>query len=89
MSVDLSNLVALTGQLQSATAQAAAATDPTVKAILNSQVVMLTAQIGNEATHTQSQIDASNNALNSLGLFSTLTTAVGSAAPSILALFGK
>jgi hypothetical protein len=85
--VDLSNLVSLTGQLQATQAQSNAATDPTVKAMLNAQVAMLTAQINTEATHTQSQIDASNNALNTLGLFSTLTTAVGSAAPSILALF--
>jgi hypothetical protein len=87
MSVDLTNLVSLTGQLATAQAQAAAATDPTVKAILNAQIASLTAQISNEATHTQSQIDASNNTLNALGLFSTLTTAVGTAAPSILALF--
>lgn len=89
MSVDLSNIVSLTGQLQTATAQAASATDPTVKAILNSQVASLTAQIANEATHTQSQIDASNNALNTLGLFSTLSSAVGSAAPAIISLFQK
>ena len=85
--VDLSNLVSLTGQLQATQAQAGAATDPTLKAMLNSQVAILSAQIATEATHTQGQIDASNNALNTLGLFSTLTTAVGSAAPSILALF--
>ena len=89
MSVDLSSIVSLTGQLQVAQTQAAAATDPTVKALLNAQIASLTAQINNEATHTQSQIDASNNALNTLGLFSTLTTAVGSAAPALISLFTK
>jgi hypothetical protein len=89
MSVDLTTLVSLSGQLQATQAQANSATDPTVKAMLSAQVAMLSAQINTEATHTQSQIDASNNALNTLGLFSTLTSAVGTAAPSILALFGK
>jgi hypothetical protein len=87
MSVDLTTLVSLTGQLQATQAQAAAATDPTVKALLTSQVAMLSAQISAEATHTQAQIDATNSTLSTLSLFSTLTSAVGSAAPSLLALF--
>jgi hypothetical protein len=87
MSVDLSNLVSLTGQLQATQAAAASATDPTVKAMFNAQVAVLSAQVANEAQHSQSQLDASNNTLNALGLFSTLTSAVGTAAPTILALF--
>ena len=87
MSVDLTNLVSLTGQLQATQTAVASATDPTVKAMLSAQVALLSSQIANEAAHTQSQIDASNNTLNALGLFSTLTSAVGGAAPAILALF--
>ena len=87
MSVDLTNLVSLTGQLQATQAQVASATDPTVKAMLSAQEAMLSAQINTEATHTQGQIDATNNTMNTLSLFSTLTQAVGNAAPSLLALF--
>jgi hypothetical protein len=87
MAIDPSVLVGYTVQLNSLQAQAAAAVDPTVKAFLNSQITTVTAQLSAEAQHQQSQADASSTLLSGLGLMSTLTTAVGSAAPSIVALF--
>jgi hypothetical protein len=85
--VDLSLITGYTVQLAALQSQAATATDPTVKAMLNSQITTVTAQLAGEAQHQQSQVDASNSTLNALGLFSTLTSAVGTAAPTILALF--
>ena len=82
-------IVGYTVQLNSLQQQLALTTDPTVKAFLQSQITMISAQLSAEAAHQQAQADASSNMLNSLGLFATLTNAVGTAAPSILALFGK
>ena len=88
-SVDLSNIVQLTNQISALQQQANAAADPTVKALLNTQIAVASAQLQAEAAHTQSQIDASNNILDSLGLFSTLSNTVGTMAPSIISLFKK
>jgi hypothetical protein len=87
MSIDPSVLVGYTVQLSSLQAQAATVTDPTVKAFLNSQIATVTAQLSAEAQHQQSQADASSNLLNGLGLMTTLTQVVGTAAPSIIGLF--
>ncbi len=89
MAVDPSVIVGYTVQLSALQAQLAAATDPTVKAFLQSQVSTVSAQLTAEAQHQQAQADASSNLMNGLGLLGTLTNAVGTAAPSILALFKK
>lgn len=90
--VDLTRITQLTAQLAATNTQMAAATDPTVKAFLQSQAEVLTQQIQAEATHAQMQVDSTNNMLDSLGLFSTLTAVLSGASgqiPSILALFKK
>jgi hypothetical protein len=87
MAIDPSVLVGYTVQLNSLQMQAASATDPTVKAFLNSQISTVTAQLSAEALHQQTQADASSNVLQSLGLMSTLTSTVGNLAPSIINLF--
>ena len=87
MSIDPSVLVGYTVQLSSLQQQVATVTDPTVKAFLNSQIATVTAQLSAEAQHQQSQADASSNLLNGLGLMTTLTQVVGTAAPSIIGLF--
>jgi hypothetical protein len=84
--IDTSVLVGYTVQLSSLQAQASAATDPTVKAFLNSQIAMVTAQLSAEAQHQQAQADASSNLMSGLGIMSTFTAAVGNAAPSLIAL---
>ena len=89
MAVDLTNLVSLTTQAGALQNQAAMTNDVTVKALLNAQVAALNVQIAAEAQHQNSQAQSSTNLLNALGLMSTLTSAVGSGAPAILALFGK
>jgi hypothetical protein len=87
MAIDPAVIVGYTVQLNSLQTQASAATDPTVKAFLNSQIAMVTAQLSAEAQHQQSQADASSTLMSGLGLMSTLTQAVGNAAPSIINLF--
>jgi len=87
MAIDLTTIVGYTTQLNALQQQAMTATDPTVKAFLNSQIAIVGAQLTAEAAHQQSQADASSNMLSSLGLFQTLTSAVGNAAPSIISLF--
>lgn len=87
--VDLSNIVSLTTQINALQTQAASATDPSVKAMLTSQIAVAEAQLQTEAQHQQSQIDASNNLLNNLGLFATLNNTVGTLAPTVLSLFAK
>ena len=86
MAIDLSTTVNYTTQISALQAQEATATDPTIKAFLASQINVLQAQLTAEVTHLQAQADASSNLLNTLGLFSTLTSAVGNAAPSIISL---
>lgn len=90
--VDLTQIAQLTAQLSAVNTQIAAATDPTVKAFLNSQAAVLTQQIQAEATHAQMQVDATNNLLDGLGLFATLNQVLAGASsqiPSILSLFKK
>lgn len=87
MAVDLSPLTELTVQINSWQRQLATVTDPSTKAMIQSQLVVLQDQLANTAQHMQAQVDASNNILTSLGLFATLTSVVGNAAPSIISLF--
>lgn len=84
--VDLTSIVSLTGQIANLQGQLTAATDPTLKLLLQSQIASLTAQLSSEAQHAQAQSDASSNLLNTLGLFTTLTNTVGTLAPSIISL---
>ena len=86
MAIDLSNLVGYTQQISSLNDQMGRATDPTLKLILQSQITTLQSQMTMEASHLQAQSDASSNLLNGLGLFSTLTSTIGAAAPGIIAL---
>jgi len=86
MAVDLSSLVSYTQQLSSLQDQANKATDPTLKLILQSQITTTQSMLTSEAQHLQSQSDASSSLLNGLGLFATLTSTIGGAAPSIIAL---
>ena len=90
--VDLTKITQLTAELAATNKQIAAATDPSVKAYLTAQASILTDQIQAEATHAQSQVDSTNNMLDSLGLFSTLNNVLAGASsqiPSILSLFKK
>jgi len=87
--VDLSQIVQLTNQIAALQAQMQAASDPTVKALLQSQISVAEAQLQAMAAHQQSQIDASNNLLDGLGLFATLNNSIGSLAPSIIGLFKR
>ena len=89
MAVDPSVIVGYTVQLSALQSQLAAATDPTVKSFLQAQIATISAQLSAEAQHQQAQADASSTIMSSLGLFATLSNAVGTAAPSILALFEK
>ena len=84
--IDLSVIVGYTTQISALQAQLATATDPTVKAFLQSQIGVLKAQLSSEAQHQQAQADASSNLLNGLGLFATLSQTVGTAAPAIISL---
>ena len=86
MAVDLSQLVGYTTQLKSLQDQLAVATDPVIKGFLQSQITTVSAQMTAEATHLQSQSDASSNLLNGLGLFATLSNTIGTAAPAIIGL---
>jgi hypothetical protein len=85
--IDLSKITGLTVQINSLNQAKAAMTDPAAKSLIDAQITMLSAQLSAEAQHAQSQSDAQSNILDNLGLFSTLTAAVGSSAPSIIALF--
>jgi hypothetical protein len=86
MSVDFTTVTSLTSQIKALQDQAAQATDPTVKAILNSQANVAASQLTADLQHMQAQSDASSNLLSTMGLFATLTSVVGGAAPSIIAL---
>ena len=86
MAIDFSTVTGLTTQIKALQDQAAVTSDPTVKAILNSQGAVAAAQLTAELTHMQAQSDASSNLLSTMGLFATLTSVVGGAAPSIIAL---
>lgn len=90
--VDLTSIAQLTAQLQALNSQIAATSDPTVKALLQSQAAVVTGQINAAAVHAQNQVDATNNLLDGLGLFSTLNQVLAGSAssiPSIIALFKK
>ncbi len=84
---DLDTITTLTVQIGALQAQADKTTDPSAKALIVAQIGMLTAQLSATAQHAQSQADASANLLNGLGLFSTLSSTVGTLAPTILSLF--
>lgn len=87
MAVDLSTITSLTVQINALTQQMPTITDPGAKALVQAQIGMLNAQLAAEAQHQQAQVDASNNLLNGLGLFATLSNSVGTLAPSIIGLF--
>lgn len=87
MAIDLSSIAGITVQINSLQSTMNGITDPGAKALISAQISMLTAQLTAEVNHAQAQADASSNMLSSLGLFSTLTQAVGNAAPSIIGLF--
>ena len=89
MAVDPSVIVGYTVQLGALQQQLASATDPTVRAFLQTQISTISAQLSAEAQHQQAQADASSNLLNGLGMFATLSNTVGTMAPSILALLTK
>ena len=86
MAMDFSAVTGLTTQIKALQDASAAASDPTVKALLNSQATVAAAQLNAELTHMQAQSEASSNLLSEMGLFATLTSVVGGAAPSIIAL---
>lgn len=87
--IDLSGITSLTVQINALQTAKAQVTDPNAKALIDAQIAMYSAQLSAAAQHAQSQSDAQGNILDSLGLFSTLTAAVGSGAPAIIALFKK
>jgi hypothetical protein len=88
--IDLAPVTQLAAQKQALLAQAAVATDPTVKALLTAQANALDAQINMALAHAQSQIDSTNSFLDQMGLWSTITqaTQVGlGTLPNVIALF--
>ena len=87
MAIDLTHISSLTVQISSLQSAEAGVSDPSAKALINAQITMLSAQLNAEVAHAQSQADASSNMLNGLGMFATLTSVVGGAAPSIIGLF--
>lgn len=87
MSIDLTHISSLTVQINSLQTAAAGVADPGAKALINAQITMLSAELTSEVSHAQSQADASSNLLSGLGMFATLTSVVGGAAPSIIGLF--
>jgi hypothetical protein len=87
--IDLSSITGLTVQINALQQAKAGTTDPSAKALLDAQITMLTAQLTAAANHAQAQSDAQSNLLDGLGLFATLSSTVGSSAPSIVALFRK
>ena len=89
MAVDPSVIVGYTVQLGALQQQLASTTDPTVRAFLQTQIATISAQLSAEAQHQQAQADASSNLLNGLGMFATLTNAVGGLAPTIVGMFTK
>lgn len=86
---DPSTIVSLTIQINALQQQMDKITDPNAKSLVSAQIGMLEAQLAAEAQHAQAQSDASNNLLNGLGLFATLSNTVGTVAPTILSLFIK
>ena len=86
MAIDFTSVTNLTASIKAYQDAGAATTDPTVKALMASQASVASAQLTAELNHMQAQSDASSNMLNTMGLFATLTSAVGSAAPMIVGL---
>jgi hypothetical protein len=89
MAIDLSTITGLTVQINALQQQVGVTADPSAKAYLQAQLAMLNAQLAAEAQHMQTQADSSNTLMNTLGLFATLQSSVGTLAPTILALFHK
>jgi hypothetical protein len=89
MTIDLGQITSLTSQIAALQQQAALATDPVVKAILNAQAGALQQQLQTVAQHMQSQAEASANVLDNLQLWSTLNNSIGSLAPTIIGLFRR
>jgi hypothetical protein len=87
--IDLSTITGLTVQINALQQSKNSVTDPAAKALLDAQIAMLSAQLSAAAQHAQAQSDAQSNILDNLGLFATLSSTVGNAAPSIIALFKR
>lgn len=90
--INLDQITQLTAQLQALNSQISVTTDPTVKALLQSQANVITQQLQAAAAHAQANVDSTNNLLDGLGLFATLNSALGGMAqnlPNILSLFKK
>ena len=85
----MNQIVNLTTQINALQQVIGSTTDPGAKAMLQGQLAVLTAQLTATAQHAQAQIDSSNNIIENLGLFSTLTNLVGGSAPSIIAMFRR
>ena len=89
MAVDLTQITSLTAQVSALRGQLPNVTDIGAKQLLEAQLGALETQLALEAQHQQAQLDASNSILNGLGLFATLTSVLGSTAPTIVQLFTK
>jgi hypothetical protein len=87
--VDLSSITNLTVQINALQQTAQSVSDPGAKALIQAQITMLSAQLTAQVQHAQAQSDASANLLDGLGLFATLSSVVGTSAPSIIALFKR
>ena len=87
MAIDLTHISSLTVQINALQTAVASTADPGAKALIQAQITMLSAELTSEVGHAQAQADASSNMLNGLGMFATLTSVVGGAAPSIIGLF--
>lgn len=87
MTIDPSPITKLTIQVNAMRVRLATVTDPSAKAFGEMQLGALEDQLLAEAQHQQSQYDSQNNLLNGLGLFATLTSVLGTNAPTIINLF--
>lgn len=85
-SIDFSNVTSDMAQLQALEQQLSVSTDPTVKAVLQTQIASLQARVQVELQQAQHSADSTSNMLNQLGLMSAFQS-LGSAVPGIIALF--
>jgi hypothetical protein len=87
--IDMNALVTLTNRVASLNKQISMTADPSAKAMLSAELAVTTDELTATATHQQAQADASANLMNAFGLMATLTSVVGTSAPTIIGLFNR
>ena len=90
--IDVSSIANDTAQLNALNQLIASTTDASVKAMLMAQASMLSNKIQAEATHAQAQVDATNNFMDNMALWQTLSGVFGGISaniPTIVNIFKK